>query len=154
MGADIYRTKYNFVLGSLSQEQVYSIDDTIYRLDDGTYELSNEDFREMMSLFYRSLNLTPSRDFRYLTNKVLISNLDLAAVLDTDGALQALVKAREAGKYIFPPPACQRGTLTRWQTRGFGFAINKSYRSAHHFPRPGPTGLLYRSPWSPVPVSL
>jgi hypothetical protein len=47
MGADIYRTKYNFVLGSLSQEQIYFIDDTIYRSDDGTYELSNEDFREM-----------------------------------------------------------------------------------------------------------
>jgi uncharacterized protein YdcH (DUF465 family) len=47
MGADIYRTKYDFVLGSLSQEQIDFIDDIIYRSDDGTYELSNEDFREM-----------------------------------------------------------------------------------------------------------
>ena len=47
LGADIYRARYDFVLGSLHQEHLNFIDDIIYRSDDGTYELSNEDFREM-----------------------------------------------------------------------------------------------------------
>jgi len=47
MGADIYRVKYDFVLGSLAQEQLDFIDDIIYRSDDGTYELGADHFEEL-----------------------------------------------------------------------------------------------------------
>ena len=47
MGVDLYRVKYNFVYGALTQEQVNFIDSIIYRSDDGTYELSNGDFQEL-----------------------------------------------------------------------------------------------------------
>lgn len=47
MGVDIYRVKYNFVYGALTQEQMNFIDGIIYHSDDGTYELSNEDFQEL-----------------------------------------------------------------------------------------------------------
>lgn len=45
MGADIYKAKYKFVYGSITQEQFKFIDDNVYRSDDGTYELSAEDYR-------------------------------------------------------------------------------------------------------------
>jgi hypothetical protein len=45
MGVDIYRVKYNFVYGALTQEQMNFIDGIIYHSDDGTYELSNVDFQ-------------------------------------------------------------------------------------------------------------
>lgn len=47
MGVDLYRVKYNFVYGSLTQEQVNFIDGVIYRSDDGTCELGNGDFQEL-----------------------------------------------------------------------------------------------------------
>lgn len=47
MGADLYRAKYDFVLSSLTKEQMNFIDDIIYLSDDGTYGLSNEDFQEI-----------------------------------------------------------------------------------------------------------
>ena len=47
MGADIYKAKYEFLLGSISQEQFDFIDDVIYRSDDGTYELSGEHYLEL-----------------------------------------------------------------------------------------------------------
>jgi hypothetical protein len=47
MSVDLYRVKYNFVYGSLTQEQVNFIDSIIYRSDDGTYELSDGNFQEL-----------------------------------------------------------------------------------------------------------
>jgi hypothetical protein len=47
MGADIYKAKYKFVFGSITQEQFSFIDGNVYRSDDGTYELSGEDYREL-----------------------------------------------------------------------------------------------------------
>lgn len=47
MGADIYRAKYEYVLGPITQEQFDFIEDIIYRSDDGTYELSSEHFKEL-----------------------------------------------------------------------------------------------------------
>lgn len=57
MGVDLYRVKYNFVYGSLTQEQVSFIDSIIYRSDDGTYELSNGDFQELKRKRSRYENL-------------------------------------------------------------------------------------------------
>lgn len=47
MGADIYKAKYKFIFGSITQEQFDFINDHIYRSDDGTYELSDEVYREL-----------------------------------------------------------------------------------------------------------
>lgn len=47
MAADIYKAKYEFVLGPITQEQSDFIDDNVYRSDDGTYELSAEDYKEL-----------------------------------------------------------------------------------------------------------
>jgi hypothetical protein len=47
MGADLYRAKYDFVLSSLTKDQMNFIDDMVYRSDDGTYELSADNFLEL-----------------------------------------------------------------------------------------------------------
>lgn len=47
MGADIYRAKYEYVFGHITEEQFNFINDIIYRSDDGTYELSREHFKEL-----------------------------------------------------------------------------------------------------------
>jgi len=47
MGADIYKAKYEFLFGSINQEQFDFIDDIIYCSDDGTYELSGKHYLEL-----------------------------------------------------------------------------------------------------------
>lgn len=51
MGADIYRAKYKYVFGPISQEQFEFIEDNIYRSDDGTYELSKEDHERLKQIY-------------------------------------------------------------------------------------------------------
>ena len=57
MGAGIYRAKYEFVSGSLSQEQFEFIENNIYCSDDGTYELGNEKYRELKKRFNKRTEL-------------------------------------------------------------------------------------------------
>jgi hypothetical protein len=47
MRADVYKAKYKFVYGSITQEQLNFIGDNIYCSNDGTYELSAEDYKEL-----------------------------------------------------------------------------------------------------------
>jgi len=57
MGADIYRAKYKYVFGPISQEQFEFIEDNIYCSDDGTYELSHEKYKELKQKFSNSHDL-------------------------------------------------------------------------------------------------
>lgn len=57
MGADIYRAKYKYVFGPITQEQFEFIEDNIYRSDDGTYELSHEKYKELKQKFRNSNDL-------------------------------------------------------------------------------------------------
>lgn len=59
MGADIYRAKYEFVFGGLSQEQFEFIEDNIYISNDGTYELSKEDHKRLKHLYRDRAELKP-----------------------------------------------------------------------------------------------
>jgi hypothetical protein len=45
MGAEIWKARYKFVFGPITQRQFHFIDDNVYRSDDGTYELSGEVYR-------------------------------------------------------------------------------------------------------------
>jgi hypothetical protein len=47
MGVDIYRAKYEYVFGHITEEQFNFINDIIYRSDDGTYELDYEHFQKL-----------------------------------------------------------------------------------------------------------
>ena len=57
MGADIYRAKYKYVFGPITEEQFEFIEDNIYCSDDGTYELSHEKYKELKQKFSNSSGL-------------------------------------------------------------------------------------------------
>jgi len=57
MGADIYRAKYKYVFGPITEEQFEFIEDNIYRSDDCTYELSYEKYNELIQKFSNSHDL-------------------------------------------------------------------------------------------------
>jgi hypothetical protein len=58
MAADIYRAHYEFVFGSLTQEQFEFIEDNVYCSDDGTYELSKENQEKLKHLYRDRPDLT------------------------------------------------------------------------------------------------
>lgn len=57
MGADIYRAKYKYVFGPITQEHLELIEDNIYCSDDGTYELCREKYEELKQKFNKNTDL-------------------------------------------------------------------------------------------------
>lgn len=59
MSVDIYRAKYEYVFGGLSQEQFEFIEDNIYCSDDRTFELSREDHERLKQVYSDRAELKP-----------------------------------------------------------------------------------------------